>query len=100
MQDGQSRQLSAQVAQLQAATSAIQSQLGVITSVLDNMVLQIENVSRDNRCCICLIASHDAQLLPCMHNKFCKTCLEQHLEINNHCPVCRTEVRGMLTTFG
>lgn len=99
MLDGQ-RRLSAQVAQLRAATSAMQSQLGIITSGLDNMVLQIENVSRDNRCCICLTALHDAQLLPCMHNKFCKGCLEQHLERDNHCPVCRAEVRGMLTTFG
>ena len=87
------RPLSAQFSQLRSTASAIQSQL-------DNLEMQMENMVHDSRCCICLTGNHDCQLLPCMHNKFCKACLEQHLSRDNHCPVCRAAVRGMLTSFG
>ena len=76
-----SRPLSAQISQqlllrnyfgitselLRNTASAIQSQL-------DRLETQMESMACDIRCCICLIGNHDSQLLPCMHNKFCKAC--------------------------
>ena len=97
-QDAQGRPLNTQIAQLCSAAHAIQSQLGVLTHGINNIDLQIESVSHDRRCCICLTGTHDSQLLPCMHNNFCKACLEQHLSRNNHCPICSAAVRGMLTS--
>ena len=82
-----------QISQLRSTVNAIQSQL-------DNLEVHMENIARDSRCCICLTGKHDSQLLPCMHNKFCKACLEQHLSRDNHCPICRVAVRGMLSSFG
>ena len=100
VQAAQGRPVSAQITQLRSTASAMQSQLDGLIDGLDSVDLQIENMSRDNKCCICLTGTHDSQLLPCMHNRFCKACLEQHLARDNHCPVCRAAVRGMLTSFG
>lgn len=95
-----SAQGSSQIAQLRNAASAIQGQLDVLMNGVDTVQQQMENMRHDNQCCICLTRTHDSQLLPCMHNKFCKACIEQHLARNNHCPVCPSAVRGVLTSFG
>lgn len=91
---------SSQIAQLRSAVTAIQGQLDVVMNGVDSVQQQMENMRHDNHCCICLTGTQDSQLLPCMHNKFCKACIEQHLARSNHCPICRAAVRGMLTSFG
>ena len=78
----------------------MQSGLSALMDQIDKLSDDIDHISHEGMCCICMHAPHDAQLLPCMHNKFCKACLERHLQNNKHCPVCCTAVRGMLTTFG
>lgn len=95
-----SAQGSSQNAQLRSAASAIQGQLDVLMNSVDSVQQQMENMRHDNQCCICLTRARDSQLLPCMHNKFCKACIEQHLARSNHCPSCRAAVRGPLTSFG
>lgn len=91
---------SSHIAQLRSAVTAIQGQLDVVMNGVDSLQQQMENMRHDNHCCICLTGANDSQLLPCMHNKFCKACIEQHLARSNHCPICRAAVRGMLTSFG
>ena len=85
---------------VQRSASNIQTDLAALLGRLSQLSNQMSQLQANSKCCICLEASHNAQLLPCMHNKFCKECLERHLQRNRRCPVCRTLVSGMLSTFG
>lgn len=97
--DAQGRPLITQVSQLRSAAHHIQSQLDVLVHGIYNIDLELKNMSRDRKCCICLTGTHESQLLPCMHNKFCKACLGQHLSRDNYCPICRTVIRGVLSSL-
>ena len=93
------QQLAAQLAELGVAGRTIQTTFVALLDKLNRIEEELHQAGQANRCCICLDSPHDAQLLPCMHNTFCKACLERHLQADKTCPVCRAAVRGMLTTF-
>jgi len=93
-------QLSAQLAEVQVTAGNMQADFAALMDKLGRFATELHSTAQESRCCICLYATHDAQLLPCMHNRFCKACLERHLQREKNCPVCRSAVQGMLTTFG
>lgn len=93
-------QLAAQLAEVQVTAGNMQADFAALIDKFGRLSTELQNIAQGSRCCICLHATHDAQLLPCMHNKFCKACLERHLQREKNCPVCRSAVQGMLTTFG
>ena len=45
--------------------------------------------SRENECPICLDNFKNPQTLNKCQHKFCKSCIDQALKINNRCPVCK-----------
>ncbi len=91
---------SAQLAELQVTAGNMQADFAALMDKFGRVATELHSAAQESRCCICLYATHDAQLLPCMHNRFCKACLERHLQREKNCPVCRSAVQGMLTTFG
>lgn len=95
-----SAQIRPQIDRLHSTANLIQAQVYALMRGVDSVQQEMANVLRSNQCCICLTATRDSQLLPCMHDKFCKACLELHLSRSNQCPMCRGAVRGMLTSFG
>ncbi|DBA69210.1 TPA: hypothetical protein ACH3X2_013041 [Trebouxia sp. C0005] len=99
-QTPRTEQVAIQLAQMQVNAGNIQADFAALIDKLGRLSTELQNITHESRCCICLHATHDVQLLPCMHNKFCKACLERHLQREKNCPVCRSAVQGMLTTFG
>ena len=99
-QSSRIEQLSAQLAEVQVTASNMQADFAALMDKLGRFATELHSTAQESRCCICLYATHDAQLLPCMHNRFCRACLERHLQRAKNCPVCRSAVQGMLTTFG
>lgn len=67
---------------------------------IHEMMLSVENVTSDQKCCICLDDIHE----PCSFNKekfpqactcssvYCKECLFKWLTISRKCPICRISV--------
>ncbi len=79
-------QLSAQLAEVQVTAGNMQADFAALMDKLGRSATELHSTAQESRCCICLYATHDAQLLPCMHNRFCKACLERHLQREKNCP--------------
>ena len=45
--------------------------------------------NRENECPICLDTFKDPKTLKKCKHKFCKSCIDQALKVNNRCPVCK-----------
>ena len=50
----------------------------------------------DRHCCICMEERHSEDIcrLNCQHS-FCVQCINQHLQTNHSCPVCRSDVTNV-----
>ena len=51
---------------------------------------KIENILKDEICCICYDKKISKMLVPCKHN-FCAVCAEK-LREGSKCPICRSEI--------
>ena len=62
--------------------------------LFSNKKIDVEKIidSKNNmNCSICLNPLHRKRLLPCMH-QFHPQCINQWIEINNSCPLCREPI--------
>jgi hypothetical protein len=73
--------------------SSIQIPHDITISVLEFLVSD-----EDRNCCICMELRDSEEIcrLNC-HHLYCVQCINQHLERNTCCPVCRTNITNILT---
>ena len=62
----------------------------IIKKYLEQNENKIENIFKDEICCICYTNKVSKVFIPCKHN-FCDFCADKLQEDSNKCPVCRTE---------
>lgn len=65
-----------------------------INFIVDEFLLSPEELN----CCICMEEQEDHQIcqLNC-HHTFCVACIDQHLERNSTCPLCREHISRIRT---
>ncbi|CAM6089100.1 unnamed protein product [Calypogeia fissa] len=56
----------------------------------------LDEESEKSLCQICFEAPKDSIAFPCLHLSFCNACLESHRAQNRTCPMCRTNISGVL----
>ena len=62
----------------------------IIKKYLEQNENKIENIFKDEICCICYTNKVSKIFIPCKHN-FCDFCADKLQKDLNKCPVCRTE---------
>lgn len=62
----------------------------------DRYMTLIQKTLRHEECAICLDKSDTLVLLPNCNHYFCKSCIEEHSNTNEKCPICREEMIGYL----
>ena len=65
-----------------------------IKKFLQNHEYKIENLLKNEVCCICYDKKVNKALIPCKHN-FCSFCINK-LEKDSTCPICRSEILCIL----
>jgi len=75
-------------------SNRIETNLPSINFIIDEFILSPEELN----CCICMEQHDDHQLcqLNC-HHTFCIGCIDQHLERNYTCPLCREHISQIRT---
>ena len=68
------------------------SQFSTINITVEEFTVSDE----DRQCCICMEERQSIEIcrLNCMHS-FCVECINQHLQTNQTCPICRTQVTSL-----
>jgi hypothetical protein len=63
---------------------------------IDVNIAQFTTTDEDRQCCICMEERQSLEIcrLNCMHS-FCVECINQHLQTNQTCPICRTQVTSL-----
>ncbi len=63
---------------------------------IDVNIAQFTITDEDRQCCICMEERQSLEIcrLNCMHS-FCVECINQHLQTNQTCPICRTQVTSL-----
>jgi hypothetical protein len=63
---------------------------------IDVNIAEFTTTDEDRQCCICMEERQSLEIcrLNCMHS-FCIECINQHLQTNQTCPICRTQVTSL-----
>jgi len=60
-----------------------------------------DDPQQNDVCEVCLVAPRDTQLalVPCGHQRFCPSCVDQVEQQQLSCPLCRTDNQMVLRLF-
>ena len=60
-----------------------------------------DDPQQNDVCEVCLVAPRDTRLalVPCGHQRFCRSCVEQLEQQQLRCPLCRTDIQMVLRLF-
>ena len=65
--------------------------------------VQREEEEGDGNCNVCTVVRIDQArptiILPCGHGGTCPSCIDTLMDMETHCPVCRTKIENKLTAF-
>lgn len=50
-------------------------------------------------CVVCLERKKSVLVMPCKHLCLCKTCSDQLLQYQNHCPMCRKDIAELISVY-
>lgn len=65
----------------------------------DQLEQQAIEMRGQDTCCVCMNARKDAVLTPCGHKAMCFPCGETLKSRCRQCPLCRTEIAGVVRVF-
>jgi hypothetical protein len=51
-------------------------------------------------CEVCMIMPRDdVALIPCGHRRFCRSCIDELVRLNLHCPLCRATIAQVIQLY-
>eukprot|EP00435_Cladocopium_sp_Y103_P026367 s2607_g6.t1 len=65
----------------------------------DRLAEQAEQVSGQDRCCVCMDQRKDSVITPCGHRAVCIVCANVLKGRGRQCPVCRSPITGVVRVF-
>lgn len=65
----------------------------------DRLAEQAEQVSGQDRCCVCMDQRKDSVITPCGHRAVCIVCANVLKGRGRQCPVCRSAIIGVVRVF-
>ena len=77
--------------------------LGTQNAALQQRNTTLETQSADRgvyvRCVVCMDRPPSYSLMPCNHFCLCQTCLPHYQQLNQSCPICRTQIQNIQRIF-